>query len=320
MTASEEIWFLGGQFLHDIIGKLEVLKRDHNKDPQKNHLFIQQKYELVTAIKHNCNHVTEDPDHNDQYDLPGKLINEMIHLLNSRPAMPKYVVFILGPEILHDENYIKIGFKTVFTWLLDEIQFALIDRLTSIPEKVQNAQKPEVIFVKMLPRPESSATSYFKAGRRKFNKLLESQLKEFKDIKFTFININEITSEVKDYFNKDGSLNHSGELAYWISFSDIIKTKLKREIEKTKPVEQDAQTEDFLLDDYIKIQAEKIVTERNSTRDRQPTDNYRSENQDRPRSNYYEDRQRPIHRRTQSYEYNDRFHYYRRNSTRPYHD
>lgn len=311
--SNEELWILGTQSLDDVIGKLEALKRDHNKDPLGNYLFIQDRFEIISPLRSELNRLDVD----NPYQFAKRIYNDLVHLLNVRPNVASFILVILGQEILDDENFIKLGFKTVFTWLLDEMQFAIIDRIDSAPPKVGKIQKPEVIFTKIIPKPESNATSGFKAGRRKYNKLLETHLKEFDKIVFSFINVGEITSQATEYFHKNGTLNDSGNLAFWVSISDIFKTKLLRLEEQTKPVDNDAQTDDFLLDDHIKIKAEKLISkERNYRRPREmKMSNSRQDNLDRHRNTYY-NRDRPASQYNHYYDQNDRFHFHKNNNTR----
>lgn len=313
MVAGEELWILGTDQLDAMISKLEAMKREHDKDPEQNYLFIQERFKIVAQLKSEINGEFVNKPHL----FVRKILNDLIHHLNNRPRMAKYILVIIGPEILDDENFMRIGFKTVFTWLLDEIQFTIIDRCGSVPIKVGNVSVPEVIFAKMVPKPEHAATPKFKSGRRKFNKLLETQLKQFQKVKFSFLNVGEITSEALDYFHKNGTLNDSGTLAYWVAINNVVRTMIERDKDTKKPFDNSTQTDDALLDDHIKIQAERLLNQRTQQRPRQQTDRYFGNNAEQPRTQYY-NRDRMSHSRSHSYDPNDRYHYYRNGGSRSY--
>lgn len=313
MVAERELWILGTDSLTHLIGKLEALKREHDKDPQQNYLFIHEHFEIAYPFKN----FDRDETHEVQYVFASDILNDVIRLLNTRPKLAKYILIILGHEILEDENFVKLGFKTVFTWLLDEIQFAVLDRINSMHSKLGTVTKPEIIFAKITPKPDKMANSAFKASRRKVNKILETQLKEFTNLRFSFISVNEITSEARDYFHGNGSLNDSGNLAFWISISNAIKTKIQREQDSIKPIENSTQTEDSLLDDHIKIKAEKLAADWGYQNSRQTPYRYRNENPESYRGHYY-NRDRPAHARSHSLDQGDRYHYYRSSNNRNY--
>lgn len=307
MVAEEELWIIGTRTLSELTGKLEVLKREHEKDPQLNYFFLQDKFDIITKIR-NPNDVSSQST---QFEFAKLVLNDLIYHLNTRPKLATTIVIIIGPEILEDANFMRVGFSTVFTWLVDEIQFAILHMINSAPTKVGNIVSPEVSFVKMLPKLEGTANADFKTGRRKFNKILETLLQQYHKVKFSFINIGEITSEAKEYFHKNGSLNDSGNLTYWVALSNIISTKIARREEAKRPVEDHAQTDDFLLDDYIKIQAEKVASDRDTQRDKKQEYRSRNNSADHYRSNNY-DRNYASHKRSNSFAGNDRYHFYRR--------
>lgn len=307
MIASEELWIIGTGLLTELTGKLEALKRDHDKDPQQNYFFLQEKFDIVTRLKNprDVNQVTSE------YNFVRSILNDLIYHLNTRTKLPSRILIIIGHDALQDINFVKVGFKTVFTWLLDEIQFAILHKINTAPSKMSCIVSPEVIFVKLIPKLEGTASSDQKMVRRKFNKILETVLHQYNTIKFSFINIGEITSETRDYFHKNGSLNDAGNLTYWISLSGIINTQIARANEAIRPVEATTQTDEYLLTDYINIQAEKIVNDRETQRHRRQEFRGHNDGQSRYRNNAYE-RDHVQHKRSNTYGGNDKYHYYRR--------
>lgn len=284
--------------MKELNGKLEALKKDHGRDQQRSFFFLQEMYEVVSYFKPIDNTDKRIQADLMQYLFPRQILNNLIHLLNVRPQMPKYILVILGDDILGDADLVRLGFKSILTWLFDEIQIAILERFNSLSRKMKQTNKTEVIFMKVLPKPYQCTTQDAKQSRRKINRLFEAELPKYKDIAFSFMNLHEITSDSTDLFYSNGKLNESGQLTFWTAISNKFKIQCEKEETARQKIEVGVNTGDALLDDYIKIQAEKLARGRGA---------------EKQSADHYNQRQQGYFQRRQSFEHNDRYHYYRGN-------
>lgn len=307
MDAHEEIWILGTKPTQLLLGKLEFLKKEHDKDLEQNKFFMQDNFD----IKHCCRPITNLDQRSDNNMVPyyflRQIVNDLIHQLNTRAKIARYILVLIGDKVLEDVNFVKIGFRTIFTKLVDEILFALVERITSLPTKAALSFVPEVCFVKMLPKLEKHVTSEFKTSRRKFNKVLENELPRFGQVKFTFASVKEITSENEDYFHNSGDLNDSGQLVFWFSINNLLKEKEEQRLMELPRLDKNTQT-----DKYIGLAPPNNQTDR-SHRNRHFNDRGPRERRDTTYRSDYFSHGRNQQRRSYPFEQNDRFHYYRGN-------
>lgn len=279
------------------------MKYEHDKDNEKGYFYLQQTMNIAASYKA----LTKATPQMKQDGLAAyfirQILDNIIELINAKGYLPDYILIVLGEEILCDTNLVRLGMKTLITKLLDELQFVICDWNNAVPEKSKRKALPQIVMTKIIPKPLSAASLEFKSARRKFNKIIESELPKYEKLTCKFLNIGEITTDTFDYFFVNGKLNRSGITAFWLSVANQIKTWEEEGIKQYR--EMACETDDYLLDDYIQIQAEKLNTH---YRDAQ-------NNRDRTQFHYYDNNSRGNRRQSQSQPHaNDRYHYYNRNT------
>lgn len=256
------MWVLGDSFGVNLIGKLEQLKRDHVNDPRRNYFFLQDSYDVITQLT-----LTPPGDINRQTssseNFAQNVRNYLVHLTKVRSRLPSDIIIVIGCQLLTDIHFVKNGFKLLLNWLADEIQFIIKHLVANIPPKCKPQMEPKVWFVKAIPTLiNETEPNQQKTARRKFNRILEHEMKTYDAVCFNFITINDFTSDSNDLFHSNGKLNDLGETTFWLGIANHFKRQ-QAEIGTVAFLSKESQTEEFLLNDYIQIEAEKLAYNKN---------------------------------------------------------
>ena len=215
VTAIQDVWFVGDDFLRetfDTFTNLRVGSKIQRKAPP----YL---YEMYNVLAY---HQTI------RSMVPGmvRILNAMVEGLNKRLRLPKFIVLVLDKDFIALTKHFEFGayqsLKRCLDWLVKEINTILQRKTLDLMDKKPGAvakQPPQIVWVKMLKRPNGEEFSEIAALRGKFNKVLEEVLFSSTSKNHFVLTIN---AEPAD-FTPAGVLNGIGKIAFWKEIDSCMR-------------------------------------------------------------------------------------------------
>ena len=164
-----------------------------------------------------------------------RIINAVTEGLNKRLRLPKYVIMILDQDFLKITKMYEFGvyhaLKKSLEWLVRQISTLIVRKRTDLLDKKPGSLTQEftqIIWVKMLKRPDIGDFSQIQALRPKFNKALEEVLFESTYKEHYILTIEVDPSE----FTTIGTLSGIGKNSFWLEVDRCMKKFERKEINR----------------------------------------------------------------------------------------
>ena len=155
--------------------------------------------------------------------------NTLVETLNSRHALPRFLVIALDKDIIADVDVFDwdadILIETAVNWLVKKIELVIRRKRSDLLEKKPGGiytGDPKIIFIRMVRQVEdygnSTAQVIFDL-RSRFNDLLNNAVVRIDEGKMMTIN----SCNTPNHFDVKGNMSQSGKKSYWTKVDDLLE-------------------------------------------------------------------------------------------------
>lgn len=202
-TALKNIWIIGGQFLQDTTGYLQVLRSMHDEGRERAPLFDTFDFEVFTSTHQN----------------PLVRINHAFtNAFSNKGYMPAMILYIIDTDLFENpELYLPSEIEGHLRWIFQTCDEAIKMRKKSMPQRSIMHGEPLLYVMKAFPRYDNgSDPNYllFTDRLNKFNTLLQAIARCYA---VGTINIQTLVGDDARWFDKKTGkkLEPSGHYRLW---------------------------------------------------------------------------------------------------------
>ena len=177
------------------------------------------------------------PKSNQQVHTLGCIHHSIVEAFTRRYHLPRYILMILGKDIIEAANFYDYGEPHVLgklvNWISKELQHCVEARAEDLYNHKPGATHAgtKIIWVKMIPCKSSSAHGFsdeeikILAAKPEFNKALDGITEHRR-----FNHIMNIISLDQNHYDVYGRLTYQGKVQYWKELDYLVKKFDRKEI------------------------------------------------------------------------------------------
>ena len=227
-----DIWCLGDSFLQDIFNTFHTVMYEAERNRQETiSPFMSEYYNVMGDYKLMPGGATQ---------VIGRMINTLIHVINKRQKLPKYLIVIPDKDVVNDVDVFEedshIIIQELTRWLVRQIDMIVRRKkleLLQIKPGALTGYTPKIIYVHMLRQAgaysEESKIFGVCSLRAKFNDALNNAVSKSDQYILTINSCN-----TYDHYDHHGGLSQKGKLAFWHKMDDLIE-RFEKDKVKLRP-------------------------------------------------------------------------------------
>lgn len=242
---------MGDSLIQDAGGHYEKIKKclkEEKTDNTDNRMYMDKHY----AVK------IFSPGIYEGNNIPAVILESLVEALNHNAKVPHTIIVAWNDKkFWNNKDLLKSQMKWIIKKFFKEFQKILDERKYALDDKAVNWDYPRLMVTRPLPLPSNLPSEHypkgFRSNRRKFNKILDQDLKENR--KYSIINLAGFTSQNKEkFFNINGQISEKGYDHFWREINDAVhsdddKTRVLANKLKAKKLAQELSDELMLSED-----------------------------------------------------------------------